>query len=321
MDDEEYRNVVVSLVIHARALLDGHYPFWTSDLGLGMPHPLHPTFFFHPLMPLFGVISPGTAVRLFFIAHGVLGAAGCWALVRHMGAGRWTVALATSTWLLATPALNYALTDLWLAHFFGWSLYPWLLLCTRRILDHRKTSQPWRAALQLGLVAGLLGVNGHLGQVPVLILPMAVMCVAEPRATARRLVPLLLAAAIGAAIAAPVVVRLEHELFLFPDVLRDSVDMPMDARAAADLVLRPILDIGPDGGLRIAERGAMVPFFGGPMFLLAVAYVVSATRWLGLFREPEAGSRKPHIYRQGLVAAFVSATVLLFVPGIIDSDF
>ena len=42
MDDEEYRNVVVSLIIHARALLDGHYPFWTSDLGLGMPHPLHP---------------------------------------------------------------------------------------------------------------------------------------------------------------------------------------------------------------------------------------------------------------------------------------
>jgi hypothetical protein len=321
MDDEEYRNVVISLIIHARALLDGHYPFWTSDLGLGMPHPLHPTFFFHPLMPLFGVISPGTAVRLFFIAHGVLGAAGCWALMRHMDARRWTAALATSTWVLATPALNYALTDLWLAHFFGWSLYPWLLLCTRRILDHRETSQPWRAALQLGLVAGLLGVNGHLGQVPVLILPMAVMCLAEPRATARRLVPLLLAAAIGAAIAAPVVVRLEHELFLFPDVLRDSVDMPMDARAAADLVLRPILDIGPDGGLRIAERGAMVPFFGGPMFLLAVAYVVSATRWLGLFREPEAGSRKPHIYRQGLVAAFVSATVLLFVPGIIDSDF
>ena len=118
MDDEEYRNVVVSLIIHARALLDGHYPFWTSDLGLGMPHPLHPTFFFHPLMPLFGVLSPGTAVRLFFIAHAVLGAAGCWALVRHVGAGRWTAALATSTWLLATPALNYSLTDLWLGAFF-----------------------------------------------------------------------------------------------------------------------------------------------------------------------------------------------------------
>ena len=206
MDDEEYRNVVVSLVIHARALLDGHYPFWTSDLGLGMPHPLHPTFFFHPLMPLFGVLSPGTAVRLFFIAHAVLGAAGCWALVRHVGAGRWTAALATSTWLLATPALDYSHTDLWLGHFLGWSLYPWLLLFTRRILDHPEASQPWRAALQLGLVAGLLGVNGHLGQVPVLILPMAVMCVAEPRAIARRLAPLVAAAALGAAIAAPVVV-------------------------------------------------------------------------------------------------------------------
>ena len=37
IDDEEIRNVVVIPVIRARAILDGHYPFWTFDLGLGMP--------------------------------------------------------------------------------------------------------------------------------------------------------------------------------------------------------------------------------------------------------------------------------------------
>jgi hypothetical protein len=304
MDDEEYRNVVVSLVIHARAMLDGHYPFWTSDLGLGMPHPLHPTFFFHPLMPLFGVISPGTAVRLFFIAHGVLGAAGCWALVRYLGAGRWVAGLAASTWLLSNQSLNYALTDLWLSSFYSWSLYPWLILCLRRVLDQPAVSQPWRAALQLGLVAGLLGVGGHMGHVPVLILPLAVMCAAEPRTTARRLPALLVAAAIGTMIAAPVVVRLLQEMPFFPQLVRNTVDIPVGGRAAADLVLRPLLDIDPDGTLRLGERGVMEPFFGGPMFLLAVAYVLGATGR----------------YRQGLVAAFLSAAVLLFVPGLVDRE-
>jgi hypothetical protein len=250
----------------------------------------------------------------------VLGAVGCWALVRHVGGRRWTAALATSTWLLATPALNYSHTDLWLGHFLGWSLYPWLLLCTRRILDHELTSQPWRGALQLGLVAGLLGVNGHLGQVPVLVLPMAVMCAAEPRATTRRLIPLIVAAAVGAAIASPVVVRLVKELPLFPDIPRESVEAAIDGRTAADLVLRPLLDVGPDG-LGIGERGLLIPFFGGPMFLLAAAYVVGAGRSSGFFRQPEAGRLKPWRYHQGLVAAFVASTILLFDPAILDQDF
>ena len=321
MDDEEYRNVVISLIIHARALLDGHYPFWTSDLGLGMPHPLHPAFFFHPLMPLFGVLPPGTGVRLFYIAHAVLGAAGCWALLRYLGAGRWVAGLAASTWLLANQSLNYALTDLWLSSFYSWSLYPWLVLCLRRVLDQPAVSQPWRAALQLGLVAGLMGVGGHMGHVPVLIPPLALMCAVEPRATTRRLPALLLAAAIGTLIAAPVVVRLLREMPFFPQLLvRNTVDVPVGGRAAADLVLRPLLDIGPDGTLRLGERGVMEPFFGGPMFLLALAYIVSASRSLGFFREPEAGSRKPGRYRQGLVAAFLSAALLLFVPGLIDRE-
>src|SRR5262245_10776055 len=37
MDDEEYRNLIASVVLQARALLDGVFPFWTSDLGFGLP--------------------------------------------------------------------------------------------------------------------------------------------------------------------------------------------------------------------------------------------------------------------------------------------
>ena len=88
-DDEEYRNLVVSMVLHARAILDGQYPFWTSDLGLGMPHPLHPAFLVHPLLPLFGLTSPATALRLVYVLHGALGAWGAWRLARHLGVEAW----------------------------------------------------------------------------------------------------------------------------------------------------------------------------------------------------------------------------------------
>ena len=60
-DDEEYRSAILTIVVHARALLDGVYPYWTSALGFGLPHPLHPALLMHPLMPLFGaslVTSP-----------------------------------------------------------------------------------------------------------------------------------------------------------------------------------------------------------------------------------------------------------------------
>jgi hypothetical protein len=307
MDDEEYRNLVVSLVLHARAILDGQYPFWTSDLGLGMPHPLHPTLHFHPLMPLFGVMQPGAALRWVYVLHAVLGAWGMWRLVRHLGVDTWIAGLAASTWVLATPALNYALDDLWLSHFYGWSLLPWMVVFLRQVLDDTRQGQPWRAALKLGLALGLFGVNGHFGQVPILVLPMALMCAAEPRAALRRLPALLTAAAIGSCIAAPVVLRLLQEIRLFPfGLIRYTVEVPLGAHELVDLVLRPLIDIRRDLSVDLGEYGAQTPFFGGPMFLLAVAAI--------------AGARGASRYHQGMAAAFVASFVVLFWPQLLDRE-
>lgn len=305
-DDEEYRNLVVSLVLHARALFDGYYPFWTSELGLGMPHPLHPTFFFHPLMPLFGMASPAVALRAMYVLHGAVGAWGCWRLVRYLGVPPWIAGVAASTWALATPALNYALTDLWISNFFGWSLFPWLVLLLRRVLDADAPGQPWRTALGLGLLAGLLGVNGHMGQVPILLLPMGVLCLGEPLRVLRRLPALLLAAAIGSCIAAPVVLRLLMELSFFPELPRETVNVPLGAREMAGLVLRPLLELRSDGSLQFGEFAPQLPFFGGPMFLLALAALAGAT---GAARYP-----------RGIAAAFVASFVVLFWPQLLDRE-
>ena len=77
MDEEEYRNIIASVVLQARALFDGEFPFWTSALGFGLPHPMHPSFQFHPLLPLFGLVPPSAAVRILYAVHGAVGATGC----------------------------------------------------------------------------------------------------------------------------------------------------------------------------------------------------------------------------------------------------
>lgn len=296
VDEEEYRNAILTLVLHARALADGVYPFWTSDLGFGLPHPLHPAMLLHPVVPLFAALSPDTAVAILHIGHAVLGALGCWCLVRQLGAGPWIAGVASATWTLATPSQNYLLVDFWPAEFVVWSLAPWLLLCLLRVLDAPGSAQPWRRALAFGIVSGLVAANGHAGYVPVFFATLAVTCAVDWRRTWRVLPALALATVVGAAIAAPTLVHLLAELRRFPTLARETADRAIGAREILDMVLRP-LPVGSSAGMAdtIVERGARVPFFGGPMFLLALAFA--------------AGLRD--VRRTGLLAGFAAAFVLM----------
>jgi hypothetical protein len=304
MDDEEYRNLVASMVLQARALFDGEFLFWTSALGFGLPQPTHPSFQFHPLLPLFGWLAPSTAVRVLYAVHGAVGAAGCWILVRHLGGRREVAALAASTWALSTSSLDYALASLWLSSYFGWSIFPWLVLGVRRVLDYEGKGQPWRPALALGLGAGFLGVNGHFGQMPVMILPIAVMCAVEARQTLRRLPALAMAALIGACIAAPSLVRLMGELERFPPGLpRIIVDVETDGVTAANMLLQPATGwLSESAAAALSERRAHVPYFGAPLLVLALGALVGRN----------VGGRP----RWGLGAAFVVSLAVLFVPSL-----
>lgn len=299
-DDEEYRNTILSLVLHAKAVLQGDYPFWTSALGFGLPHPLHPTFFFHPLMPIFGLASPGTAVRVLYACHGVLGAAGAWWTVRQAGGSAWAAAIGTATWALATPALNYSVSDFWVSNFLGWSLAPWLLYWAQRVLDDDAPGQPWLAALAFGLVAGFCTVHGHAGHQPPLFLPVAALCVASPGRVWRRIPALAFATGLGCLIASPVVARLLLELPRFPDVPRRLVDVQMGVPAAIDLVARPFTTLTAGSPMAaLLQRGTRGPFIGAPLFGLVLASIA------GLGRRP---------YPRGLVVTFLLALGLTFLP-------
>ena len=302
MDEEEYRNIIASVVLQARALFDGEFPFWTSALGFGLPHPMHPSFQFHPLVLLFGLVPPPVAVRVLYAVHGAVGAAGCWLLLRHFGVRREVAALAASTWALSTSSVDYALASLWPSSYFGWSMYPWLVLGVRRVMDYDGTGQPWRPALVLGLMTGFLGANGHFGQLPVLALPVAVMCAVEAPRTLRRFPALALAALIGACISAPSLIRLTNELELFPPRLpRITVDVTTDGLTAANMLLQPATGLlSESAAATLSERRAHMPYFGAPLLVLAIGALV--VRNLGA---------RP---RWGVGAAFVASLALLFAP-------
>ena len=161
LDEENYRNTVLSSLLHAQALTEGRYAMWTSALAFGVPLPLHPALLLHPLAPLLGIVKPEEFVRIFYAFHAVLGAVGCWWLVRHLGVGAALAGVAAATWALSTPALQYAVTDFWLSYFLGWSLFPFLVVLALRVLEARDARPPWPDAIGLGCVAGIMLANGH----------------------------------------------------------------------------------------------------------------------------------------------------------------
>ena len=300
-DDEEYRGAILSLILHARALLDGVYPYWTSSLGFGLPHPLHPAPVMHPLMLLFGVLAPDTAARVLYGAHAVIGAAGVWWLIRQLGGRSWAAALGSTTWALSAPSANYVLTDFWPAEFVVWSLAPYLLLSALRLLDATEDRRPWLDGIAFGLIAGLMWANGHAGYVPVYFIPLALIFVADWRRTLRRWPSLALAVAVGLAVAGPTLARLLSELPRFPALPRLTSSTVVGWTQIADMILRPLSFNMPAAMLSaVARHGTRVPFFGGPFFILATAYACGF------------GGTSPH--RRRLVIGFVSSFALMLLP-------
>ncbi len=301
-DDEELRSAMLATWLHARALAGGVYPYWTSALGFGLPHPLVPAFTLDPVLPLFALLPPDRATTILYGVHAVVGVAGCWLLTRAAGAHRWAAALAAATWALASPSQNYVITDFWPAEFVGWSIAPWLLLTAMRLLEATSRRAAWRAGVAHGLVAGLMVANGHPGHVPVFFAALAAMYLATPARTWRVRGPLLAALAVGAAVAAPTLVHVITEYLRFPPLPRENYGDTMTWADLWDLFARPF----PVGSLdammlHVRERTARVPFYGGPMAVLTLACLA------GLGRRAE---------HRGLVVACVACAVLVNMPGL-----
>ena len=265
-DEEEFRFAILSAWLHVDALLHGSLGLWTPLLGLGIPQPFVPNFLLHPLLPLLALLSPVAWARLLLATHTVLGGLGMWRLTRYLGVTPIVQAACVATFLFATPAQNYALTDFWPSHYLVWTSTPWLLLFAWRLLESDSRQVRFRG-VALGLSLGLVAANTNPGHAIVYAVAVVAVLVTHWRQAIARWPWLLLAGIIAAAIAFPTVLQLARERPLFPAGSRLGLGdqgMPLPPVAAWNVLASPF---GADLGDWQFTRTL---FFGGPFALLAI---------------------------------------------------
>jgi hypothetical protein len=272
-DEEEFRFAVLSAWLHVDALRHGRvFDFWTSTLGFGVPQPFSPTFLWHPLLPLLAFVSPVTWARVVLVAHTLLGAAGMWRLATRLRVTPATSAVCVSTFLLAAPMQNYALTDFWLSHYIVWTSAPWLLLIAYRLLDADARALPfWSIAA--GLCAGLVIANTNPGHILVYGTIAGAVAIVHWRRVVPRAPWIALAGLIAAAIAAPGLIQLAQERRLFaPDLGSANAPAPLPAWAGWNVLFSPM----PFVDARIEPSRTLL--FGGPFAVLAMIGCVRLAR-------------------------------------------
>jgi hypothetical protein len=269
-DDEEFRFAVLASVLHVRELAQGTLPTWTSTLGFGIPLPLVPNFNLHPLVPLLAVVSPVTWIRLLYLAHTLLGATGMWQIGRALHLSPVTSGACVLTFMLATPAQNYLLTDLWPSHYLVWTSSPWLLLMAWRLLDATGPAVV-RRSVALGVIAGLVLANTNPGHIAVYGALVLAVVAGQWRAAIARWQWLAAAAAMACVIAGPNLAQLALERTIFDASLGIvKVEEPLPPSAAWDVFLRPFSRSEHVWQVDVVARGTRTLFFGGPFAVLSL---------------------------------------------------
>jgi hypothetical protein len=269
-DAEEFRFAMLASLLHVRALAEGTFASWTSVLGLGMPQPMVPNFNLHPLLPFLLVMSPGNWVRVFYVAHTIVGAVGMWQLGRALHLTPPTRGVAVLTFLLAAPTQNYALTDLWPSHYLVWMSAPWILLIAWRVLGSSERDVAFWSVM-LGVCGGLVVANTNPGHV--VVYGALIVCVAAARW--RALVAhwrfALLAVSIAIAIASPSLLQLAMERAVFSENLGivKTLD-PLPPSVAWDVFLRPLSWSERPSQAAVLAQGTRTLFFGGPFAVLSL---------------------------------------------------
>jgi hypothetical protein len=300
-DEEEFRFAVLTSWLHSQSLLHGDYGFWTPLLGLGIPQPLTPNFWLHPLLPLLPWLGPVMWVRVLLLTHTLLGAAGMWQLTKTLGLQPITRAVCVVTFLLAAPVCNYLFTDFWPSHYVVWTSMPWVLVLLWRTLDGDRAKLPLRS-LALGLSAGLVAANTNPGHILVYITLLLAVALTNLRRLAARWGWIAMATLIAGAIASPNIAQLIHERRMFdPNLGVDTLRNPLTLSSLRTVFLSPwSLPESPPG--RVDPEVARTLFFGGPFAALSIVGCLACAR------------RRPELVLTLVTAAFMLFTSVLWLP-------
>ena len=289
-DEEEFRFAVLSAWLYVRGAASGTGGSWTPLLGFGIPQPFVPNFTVHPLTAVLAILGPVAWARVLIVTHTLVGAAGVWQVGRVLAVSPIVCAVATWTFLLASPVQNYLLADFWPSHYLVWTLAPWALAAAWRLADS-ETTDPWRWTGTLALSVGVAAANANPAYLLVYSTIVLALIVARWPAAWNRARFFAIAMALAAAMALPPIVQLARERQYFASELSlSNVTEPLTWTSAGAAFL-PAAAVGP-----------RALFLGAPFAVLCLAGCVLAFR------------RRPELVLAALFSAFMAFTAWVPVP-------
>jgi hypothetical protein len=152
-------------------------------------------------------------------------------------------------------------------HHHGWRWEPCHGSSWRLLEGPTRHLAGWAALL--GLVTGFIIANGNPGNLLIYGVLIAALAAVRWRAIRQRWGYVAAAGAIALLIAAPNAVLLATERAMFPDPIRHGSE-PLPLASLWDVFLRPLGQSGLPWQEEVFERGARLPFFGGPFALLCI---------------------------------------------------
>jgi len=303
-DEEEYRNTILSTVLHAKAIMHGYYPFWTSLIGLGTPQPFSAiALIFHPLLPVFGVFPPAIAVLIFYQFHALLGVLGLWTLCQDLRLRTSVSVICSLTYLLCTPTLNYLLTDCWLTALTGWTIWPFCLWAILKFLTSTDTRLTVFFAILSGWLLGVMILNTHLSYMPIYLVASIFIFLAYYKSTIRNWKWVAVLILICGAISISSVYQMYVEYIQFPPGLERPLreSSIIDLKQLWSIFFRPLYWGRSNEIIAFnREQGTRIISFGGIFAILSLLSLA----WPNI----------KHPYRIGLIICFLGCFIWMNSP-------
>ena len=168
-DDEGLWVSILSTKLVLSSWHDLAPPFWTNQLGFGIPLPFSHDFTLHPLSMLFLLDNLYIAVSLLYTVHFLIGAFSIFLLCKQFSIDRAVSLVCVLTFLFSSASIDYVHGNFWPTPLISWTISPLILLIYIRILNTKDSKHLFIMSILLGYIGGFWILNSALGATIIMV--------------------------------------------------------------------------------------------------------------------------------------------------------
>ena len=243
-DQEDLHSTVYSTIHYSKMLWQGSFPFWQTDVGLGVPQPFAHHTIYHPLLPLFGIISLNLALAAFFMFQSLLALYCIRRCCRQLDIVETVAALCGTSFILSFVTFHQFVVKVTPSTFIGWTLLPLVLFLIHATIKEISPLRRYALAFLLGLAGGLVGLNGHPGIVGSYAIVLIIYSLFYGRGQA--LIALIFAALVAFSVASDKIILLIQEfsiLYESDNPRRGHANIQFGTYAWWSLFVKPLIPV------------------------------------------------------------------------------